>query len=102
MRTTPTSQTVQNCGAHLGYCGALEYNVLQRRGAAPYQWGRGITWDGREDVINRRLLVAYGTKYGATAGIAAEIGAALREAGLPVTFAIGRPLVPGPPPLQRH
>lgn len=34
--------------------------------------------------MNARVLVAYGTKYGATAGIAEKIGAVLREEGLAV------------------
>jgi menaquinone-dependent protoporphyrinogen oxidase len=34
--------------------------------------------------MNVRVLVTYGTKHGATAGIAEKIGAVLREAGLGV------------------
>ena len=34
--------------------------------------------------METRVLVAYGTKYGATAGIAEKIGQVLREAGLTV------------------
>ena len=34
--------------------------------------------------MNQRILVAYGTKYGATGEIAERIGQVLREAGMPV------------------
>jgi menaquinone-dependent protoporphyrinogen oxidase len=37
-----------------------------------------------EDGMETRVLVAYATKYGATAGIAEKIGQVLREAGLAV------------------
>jgi menaquinone-dependent protoporphyrinogen oxidase len=37
-----------------------------------------------EDDMENRVLVVYGTKYGATAGIAEKIGQVLREAGLAV------------------
>ena len=37
-----------------------------------------------EDGMETRVLVAYATKYGATAGIAEKIGQVLQEAGLAV------------------
>jgi menaquinone-dependent protoporphyrinogen IX oxidase len=36
-----------------------------------------------EDEMNTQVLVAYATKYGATAEIAEKIGDVLRQAGLP-------------------